>query len=524
MFGGALLTGCEPKSAGSECEQWADKLANSGEIAVSLENIRKLKCTEALPVLTAFFEDGMMRTAVIQTVEALDHPAGSEKIIQAAVQVPDTARVAADLAKAWEMEAAVPALAEALQNDKLLEQRDSLLGALLTLSEASEHEALLISLAMADPTKQAISVNRQAIEELGEMGSSSALSALTRATFFRNHQGQEAYAVVRMALAQIGGPAVRDAYLTILRDEDNALKAALRPFGLPDWAIAATPKTVQILGETLDPQVVEPLIAELKKEINQPEGMGDREFDAWVVDFGNRLKLISIALGHIGSDLGVAELGEIAADMDLDAVNQRLNASYALGLIGSEAAQDTLINVWERERIGRMRAAYLGHLALALDHRRIDAWDELLGLVPEGKTRPVKKVTLQASVQRELDNNETIKTYVGLVRSCKDDRACWEEKLSSENQDEQVKAIWTFSKGLFGAGEDIRALLWDVFEKAPKAHVDTKRYALMGLTRLGNAADGEKMIAKGKELQGDDIFWGPELMAYGYGLSHRMRR
>jgi hypothetical protein len=46
----------------------------------------------------------------------------------------------------------------------------------------------------------------------------------------------------------------------------------------------------------------------------------------------------------------------------------------------------------------------------------------------------------------------------------------------------------------------------------------------MGLTRLGNQADGARMVKKGIELAPTDAYWGEELFSFGRGLEKRMLR
>jgi len=123
-----------------------------------------------------------------------------------------------------------------------------------------------------------------------------------------------------------------------------------------------------------------------------------------------------------------------------------------------------------------------------------------------------------------LGTNQRNYGYMAVVREGKDNVACWIGKTKSDKQDEQVKALLVLARGRFPVSYEIKAALWAAFENAAKPMVDTKRFALMGLTRLGNQADGERMAQKGLEMMESDPFWGGELFGYGSGLKRRMLR
>jgi len=163
-------------------------------------------------------------------------------------------------------------------------------------------------------------------------------------------------------------------------------------------------------------------------------------------------------------------------------------------------------------------------VALAVDDRRLAQWDEMLGIQPEGAPKPRKPVELSEPIKEVLEENERIRSYIQVVRDCKDQLACYLAKSKSDIQHEAIKALSILGRGRFGATPEIKAALLDAFESAPKPMVDTKRYALIGLTRLGNQADGEALVTKGEAMLAEDPFWGAELFSLGQGLKRRMLR
>ncbi len=518
------LAACGRDEDRTDCGFWAEKLARSGEIEMALAKVGQLKCKEAIPVLKALFDQGLLQQSVLQTVKEIDDPKEATPIIKAALLVPDTSRIAAQMARDWKLAAVTPELVKTLRDPAYIEVRDSAFSALLELDKAENHEDLLIELAIADPNRQPIDINQRAIEELGKMSSKKAVPTLVKAIYLRSQRGQEFFTMTRRALATIGDASVVTELLAVLAGKNEEILRFTKELGLEPWELDATPKTVQVLADTLDPRIVEPLIADLEEDIVAPKDVSDAAYDRWVMDKSNRFKVITFALGHVGVETGLARLGALLMDMKKDTVNQRVNAGNTLAMIGTEAAQDLLVNAWNEEIVEVLRAALLQTVAMAIDDRRLAAWDEMVGFVPEGAPKPRKPVELSEAVKSALENNERIHAYIAVVRECKDQLPCWLAKTKSENQDEQIKALLVLGKGRFGVSDEIKAALWAAFDAADKPMVDTKRFALMGLTRLGNAGDGQKMAEKGLAILDDDPFWGGELYAYGKGLERRMVR
>lgn len=521
-----LLIGaaCDRPQDSTSCAYWTDRLARSGEIDVALKQVGDLKCKEAMPVLQQLFDQDLLIESVLQSVKQIDDPKAALPILKAAMLKPQTTRQATTLALEWKLAEIKPELVKILSDDKLMLARDLALPGLLGLDAARNHEDLLVQLALADADKQPVEINRQAIRELGLLASKKAVPALVKAVYLRTVKGQEVFTAARHALAEVGDASVVTELLSVMAGTNEEINAYAKAQGLQPWELPATPKTAQILADSLDPRVVEPFIADIAAEIVPPTEISDRDFARWSADKSNRLKVETFALGHIGSETGLAALAKILRDGTKDTLRQRINAANALATIGTEAAQDVLISAWKDEILEILRAALLQIVAMGVDDRRLAAWDEMLGIIPEGKPKPKKPIELSETLKQALEDNERVRTYIEVTRKCMGDVACWIEKTKSENQDEQVKALLVLGRGRFGVSDAIKEALWAALENAPKALVDTKRYALMGLTRLGNQADGARMVKKGIELAPTDAYWGEELFSFGRGLEKRMLR
>lgn len=517
-FSGVACGGSE-----SPCTVWTEKLARSGEIEKALSKIGENKCKEAGPVLKQLFDDGLLQGAILDVLVKIDDAPTALPIIRAALVNKTTSQQAASLARDWKLADARPELVRILSEDVFMDARASAFDTLLGFDPASQHEDLLISLALFDPNRQPIEINRRAIEELGKMGSKKAIPTLVKALFLRSQKGLDAYSHARFALARTGDATVVDALVALLEGKNPELVEFATKNGFEPWEITSTPKVIQVLSDALDPRASDALVADMAAEIVVPE-VEDRTFDRWARDKSDRFLLSSFAFAYMGPDTAVGPLGAIFRDPKKDVMRQRVNAARALSMIGSEAAQDVLIRAWSDELVVEvLKAGTLEIVALAIDDRRIAEWDRMLGVLGPEDPKPRKPLELSESVKQVLDENEQIRSYIGVVRECKGELACYMGKLKSEIQHEQVKAIAVLSRGRFGATPEIKTALLEAFDKADKAHIDTKRYALMGLTRLGNQADGDELITRGGVLlEAGDNFWGGELLALGHGMKRRM--
>ena len=514
-------TGCG--GAESTCAAWTEKLASSGEIEKALAKIGELKCKESGPVLKQLFDDGLLQDAILDVLVKIDDGPTALPILRSALVIKDTSRQAATLAKDWKLADTRPELVRVLSEEPFIDARDAALDTLLSFDPASQHEDLMISLALNDPNRQLVEINRRAIDELGKMGSKKAIPTLVKALFLRSQKGNDAYSHARFALARVGDQTVVDALIGLLEGKNTELVEFATKNGFEPWEITSTPKVIQVLSDALDPKATDALVADMAAEIKPPE-VDDRTFERWARDKSDRFLLTSFAFAYMGPDTAVGPLGAIFRDPKADVMRQRVNAARALSMIGSEAAQDVLIRAWSDELVVEvLKAGTLEIVALGVDDRRLADWDRMLGVLGPNDPKPKKPLELSQSVKQVLDENEQIRSYIGVVRECQAELACYMKKLKSEIQHEQVKAIAVLSRGRFGATPEIKTALIEAFDKADKTHIDTKRYSLMGLTRLGNQADGDQLIKRGEALlEAGDNFWGGELMALGHGMKRRM--
>jgi hypothetical protein len=518
LAGGA----CGGRSGDGSCAYWTEELKKGAKLEAALHRVTALKCKEALPVMTDFFKSGQLQDAVFTAIRGIGDREGSVEILRYALTVPALAKPAADLVSEWKLKQAKPELLKVMTDPTLASARGGALPALLEFEGAAAIEGTLLQAAVADANEQAIIVNARAIEELGKLKSQKAGPVLVKAAFLRTNKGFEVYRQVRAALARIGDPKANDLLLQVLAGTNEELRAYAKSQNNADWETRDGYKVTQLLVDSLDPRVLGPLVEHLARDLEQPADLDDQAFERWRVAQVNRLKLVSFAVGHFGDASVVASLAAILKDEKKDAGNQRMNAAAALAGYGGEDAQDALIEAWANDTMEFFKAPLLPLVALAIDDRRLVAYDAMLGVIPEGQPKPKKPVELSAEVQKEIQENKQLAAYVQVVRDCKDDAACYVKKLKSTNPDEQAKAALVFARGRFPVTPEIKTALIDTFKNAAPGSIDAKRYVLMALTRVGDASDGEKVGALIPELSGRDaVYWKEELTAVSAALGRR---
>lgn len=500
------------KGEENTCEYWGERLEKSAEIEVALRKVAELKCVDKMPVLEQMYSDGQFQDTILQSVKQMGDKKSSLGILKMGLKSSSYAKLSASIIKDWKLSETRDELLSLIKNDRFVEIRDVALDALLSFDEPKQHEELFLTLASNDANRQGHLVNARAIEELGKLGSVKGIPNMAKLALLRTNKGFEVFTQVRGALARIG-PAALPELKKNFSNENKALQEFTRSIGVQDWEVYAGAKMTQLIADQLSPEAADILVKSMARELEPPAGLSDRAFQKWRTEQINRLKVVMSGLGTIGDDASVAPLAAIVTDRKADTINQRINASTALAMIGSPAAQDALMNAFTVERLEQFKDPLVQTIALAVGADKLTNFDQLV----TGAT---------GLVATRLADKKT-STYLSVVRECRKDEVCLMKKLKSDDTDAQVKAATLLARKGMGPDDKVLEALFEVFEGATKDKVDTKRFTLMALVRRGNAATADKLIAlsdkiakEGKEK--DSGYWAGELLAYGHGLKHRL--
>lgn len=541
-----MTSGCF-KGEEDTCEYWTQRLEKSADVDRAMRKVAQLRCSAALPILKKYYEDGQFQEAVLQTTKEIGDHQGAIEILRMALRSSTQAKLAATIIADWKMKEMKDDLLKILSDDAMVSNREAALDALLALEDPKSLEDALIRLANGDANLQGVEVTARAIQELGKIRSEKAVPVLLKDVYLRTNKGFEVYRDARRALAEIG-TGVPEAALKVLTGDAPEVREFTRAIGVQDWESRFGPKTVQLLADSLDPSVAQPLAKNMAEDLAPPVGVSDKAMDQWTAGQRNRLKVAVFGLAQIGTDAAVEQLAAIVKDPAMDTVNQRLNAATALAMIGTDAAQAALIEAYKADKSEAFKRPLLQYLALALDDAHLteieadikaaqdalkakrDEFDKALGeLEAEVKSaEDAQKAELMQKLAYAKEDKKAFQMTLDKldgylwngVRECKDNEPCYLKKLKGDDQDQKVKALAVLARG---KGDRQRALdgAYDAFVAAPKEEVDTKRFALTVLTRLGDAKTGKRLLALEDTLDASDLYWRDELHCVGSYLSRR---
>lgn len=499
------LGGCFDKEEPT-CEYWSTKLTSASRAEKALGMVEELKCTDAIPTLVQLFDEGQFRERIIRMLKQIGDKDAATPLLKKALKARDTGKLAATIVGDWQLAAAKPELVEILEARTLPKHREEALKALLKLEKPEAIEDLLIKLATDDMNLQGREVNKIAVDKLGEIGSKKAIPALVKAAFMRSNRGDKVYLAARMALSKIGPESVPVIIETIKGENSDLMKYA-KENGIHDFEITSGPEIVQLLTDTLDGRIGKAAIANMAMEIKEPLGVSDAALDMWRTAQMNRLTTIMLGMGHskIGNEYNIWALKKLIQDPLADAVNQRLKGASVLAYIGSPAAQEAILTIYEEETDNRFRSPLIYPVVEAIDHERLEKFNELV-------KDPHKLV--EATLK-----DERVVGYLKVVKECKGDEGCLIKKLASEDKWEVVKAALLLARGVKDTDKAIEALA-KRFTEAKKSDIDIRRFTLMAMTRLGNKGTGERLLQMAESVEPGDTYWQNELTAYGNYLVH----
>ncbi len=504
-----MTAGCF-ESEQPTCEYWTPKLSSATLGDKALQMVEELRCKEAIPGLGQMFSDGQYRSRILRILKQIGDRAAATPILKEALLAKDTSKLSASIISDWALSAARPELEQILTGTSLPKFRLEALEALLAFEKAENIVDLLIQLAGGDPNRQGIEVNKLAVEKLGDAGDAKAVDVLVQAAFLRDNAGRSIYAKARRSLAQVGPAAIPKLSETV-EGKNEPLKLYARNNGLQDWQWRAGPEIVQLLTDTLDASAAPPVVKAMAREHNPPLGISPAMQEKWRVGAINRLKLSFLGLGHIGPEGVIKDLTVILKDSLADAVNQRLHSATALSLIGSNAAQEALIEAWHAETSDNFREPLLRPLTLGIDWPHFEAMQK--------KITTDKKALASERILNALKAG-TVGAYVAALTACKTDTGCWIKKLDDENKHVVVKAaVMLMRPG--GDAAAVRTALIKRFVNATAKELDIRRFVLMAITRVGGAAEGGELLKIARNMDRSDAYWQEELFVYGNWLKHK---
>ena len=269
------------------------------------------------------------------------------------------------------------------------------------------------------------------------MRSSKGLDQIIRALFIRNQRKDEAFAVARIALAQIGKPAV-PALVNVLSGQNESFNAWAKQNGIAQWQWQLGPKMVMILGDLRDPAASPAIIANLGLPFPDLEEIPENRRQEFAMDQNNRFKLGSMALQRLGSDVFVDAAAEIAGD-HLKQFTLRVELSWSLSLLGSESSRKALFSVYKGAK-DEFKALIITWVALGMHKEDMKKYNKIV----------LKNAKKNKFVGDRLASDPRIQAYVNALDKCGNSVDCYlgllgeqpaEEEASDEDLTPEEKSV-----------------------------------------------------------------------------------
>ena len=532
FVGMSAFSGCFEREVDT-CEFWTPKLTSAAKSEKALEKVRDLKCKEALPTLEKLFDEGHNRVQIVRAAKEIGDREGAANLLRKALKVKRTAKLAVGMAADWGLGGIKEELMGIMLKPSVPDAREKALQTLLKTERPQTIEDMLIKVAVEDMDFQDFKVNRRAIEELGKIKSEKAIPALVQAAYMRaikTGNKPALYQVTRLALSRIG-PAAVPLLVKTIKEQNASLFKFARENSIFAWEITEGPEIMQLMTDTLDKRVVEPIIDNIA-HLAQPPGLNPAAEQKWITAQQNRFTTAMLGLAAVVRDnTGLEKLAKIVLDQDADAVRQRLNAARILAYIGTPEAQDKLLDLWENDpmwadrKVDMFRAALLIPLLEALDHTRMERFRKLI-------KKPSKRVA------EKLEENQ-VKSYLSVIDKCKNDADCWlghiddlpkfcgdkegdaYQECAEKHKWKTVKSCVMLMRSNIGDATKVGNKMLERIPKADKSEVDMRRFPLIVLARRGTAEHGKKLIDMANQAERADKYWPGEFQAVGHALIHR---
>lgn len=389
----AILTACSHGEE-SECSKYVSLLGGDNPKAV-FESVTEKKCQDAVPALKKLFDprQGKYNKEILRVISDIWDPSSATfkteaakfpkrkseyvDILRMALQIPETAALAATLAEEWKLMDLKKDLRALLETDATSAQPQFMEAYGPTFKALSsdqmggfteELEGVYITLLNNSSDVQGIEVNKLAAVALGAVKSSNpeAIKALIRGLFIVSKSGGTVFKESLDSLLAIGSPAVPflvDIVMALPGDdnvrymEEFAVKNAIS-----EWKWRKGMRVPMLLAQMRDERAAAALIRDISQPVIEPPNLPDNLKMDWTITQTNRIKFDSWGLMSVFHPGVALEALRSMRDRNVEG-SARLQLALALSFAYTPEARDTLFRVvyepelWEEELTEEEEAA-----------------------------------------------------------------------------------------------------------------------------------------------------------------------
>ena len=453
--------GCTKESDPTKALYWIQRLDDAEHQSEALQQLGRMKAKEAIPELIKRFEaNEELRAPIATTLGQI----GDKSVVPTLIKGLNFQVGAGSDRRSRTLNQANSKIVEALGMLEAKEGVEPIIQMLGSLNPYVRKDACRALGDIGDPRAvpelsrvadhdENMNIRRTAVESLGDIGDPGAIPSLLRAMFIE--QGASLYPFASFAMFQIGPPAV-EPLLQVLRGQHAEINRLADQLNFQDGALQI--KAIEVLGDLRPEGIENELIAMFRKY----DRMKDEDFPLRML----MLRNIAMALEKVGGDAA----GNLLADSLLQHEDFTVREFYALAInhIGNRAVLPRLLRAAQTGDSDARRVVLRAYTQLGTG-------EDLAALEKFGETVKAPRPEIVDAVQRIIERE---KVRLEAHAECKQDKDCWERKLSDDNRRIREKAAYEL--GRLGAKDKVDALI----KATADQDEDARRAAIWAMFQL----------------------------------------
>ena len=459
-----FLTACD--SPQPQNPEWLSQQLKEGkDVKINIERVGNLPEKEdrkkCVPALIEVYNKGEFQREVIQVLAPISDT-DSEAVLIDAVSKGDPRMIQMSAAALARMESkdAVPELVKAYNVTKDKTAKDSILGALVELKDPRATD-LFISVFNILPEKSFIRYHRLACRGLGEIGDPKAIDSLIYGLYIFDGAKRNIFQDCSLALVKIGNPAV-DPLLDLVTGKKvpARIKSWVLTQKLPEVIIKY--QAMQVLG-LIRSKKAEPIILAELNNIEPVQIPGAAETDdvalrSWTQYMVEYYQAMIWTLGDVGGPDAIPALinylkyeKEYAKKYEIlvalgpvALLSFRANPARALAYLGNAdpLVRDAIFDVLKNGVVELFKGFGEG-----VEHKLrqdVTEWFAMLA-----KPEDLERYKVLIAEEQDALTKQNFERYLPALEAevqCKEDPACWEQKLVDPNFQVRAKAAYELGR------------------------------------------------------------------------------
>lgn len=468
-----LLPGCsDPKDP----KTWIKKLRDPEHASEAVKQLQKIGDPVALQPLCDLFKDFESHT-ILQAIISFKDKRSVPCLVKALDGLTDdkyhNVSLAAKALASLKATEAIDPLCQTLEKPLPIKSRANVgkLSVVEALGAMGDKRAVpcLMKVASKRPEEQDFHLTKQAMAALGDIGDPAAVPLLIKGLFLASTIQGPSYPKARVALVKIGKPAVQP-LLDAFQGKNEELKALGKELDFGEGVIRQ--KTAWVLGDMMAAEAAPVMLEAFNKAKLEVED-----------DAINGLDGVIEAIGRIGDPKAIEPLVKGLA-------NKKANWRLRMQILQALTVMPGAIKKAAPVMIEVMQTGYIEDDFTNLIEGAAMAFGRAIGSEAEKYEPKVVEISKnkKLSAKATQDLFKEVLERIGLAKECKDDAACYAQKVT----DESISLARREKAGIMiGTVPNGRAGLAGLIKGLHNREPVLRQYMLLTAKRIGLSTDKE---------------------------------